>query len=476
MTDPTALVDRLAALQNLQHIPRPELEWLVEHGEFEIHEAGTVMAPRGKRVRTLWVILAGHIAVTVDHGAGPRRVTEWRHGEVTGMLPYSRMTGPPGDNRAELRSECIALHECHFPEMAHRCPTFTGYCVHSMLDRARRFSASELQDEKMISLGKLAAGLAHEINNPASAVVRSAKHLLAGLPETDAASRALGAAAVSDRVLDVLERAQVACLAQPTDGVPSAVERADREDEIADWLARHHVDTALAGLLADAGITVDVLQPLADATSGDTLAAALQWIASGCTVRMLAAEIEQAATRIAELVAAVKRFTYMDNLAGPELLDLEPGLRDTIKMVAAKARAKDATVTLEIDDDLPCVYGTGSEFNQVWLNLIDNALDAIAESGRVVITAKRELDRVVVRVADDGPGIPEDILPHIFDLFFTTKPPGQGTGMGLEITRRLVRRYHGDITVESEPGRTEFCVRLAVGETPAVGNNDSEAG
>jgi signal transduction histidine kinase len=466
MVDPSTLVNRLAALSSLADIPREELEWLVAHGEYEVWEAGEVLAPKGKLIEKLWVLLDGHVAVAVDHGAGPRRVTEWRTGAVTGLLPYSRMKSPPGGNRAESRSECLAVHMRHFTEMAHRCPQFTAYCVHHMLDRARSFRVSELQDEKMVSLGKLAAGLAHEINNPAAATVRGAKQLLTSLAASDTASRALGAAGLSEQVVEAIEHARTACLTRSAGGVLSAVQQADREDEIADWLDRHDMDSGLAEPLADTAVTLEVLQTLADATSGETLAAALRWIAAGCTVHSLAMEIEQAATRIADLVAAVKRFSYMDNRAGPELFDVVPGLRDTIKVVAAKARAKGAAVTLEVEDDLPCAYGTGSELNQVWLNLIDNALDAIRESGHVAVSATREGDRVVVRVVDDGPGIPADTLPHIFDPFFTTKPPGHGTGMGLEISQRLVRRYRGDIAVDSTPGKTEFCVRLAI-EEPA---------
>ena len=150
----------------------------------------------------------------------------------------------------------------------------------------------------------------------------------------------------------------------------------------------------------------------------------------------------------------------------PEPMDVEAGLRDTLRVLAAKAKSKGGGITLDVAADLPRVNATGSELNQVWLNLIDNALDAIPESGRIDISARLELDRVVVRVVDDGPGIPTDIVPQIFDPFFTTKPPGQGTGLGLDITRRLVRRYHGDIAVQSRPGRTEFRVTLAA-EKPA---------
>lgn len=463
--DPAELVERLAALPTMEPVPREEWEWLAEHGTFEVHEAGWPLAPGGVRLETLWVILSGHVTVSVDRGAGPRRVTEWRTGEVTGKLPYSRMVAPPGTNRLEVASELLAVHERDFPEMTRRCPTFTAYCVHLMLDRARSFNASDLQDEKMVSLGKLAAGLAHELNNPASATVRAAKQLIAGLAEAEAASRALGAADANSETLAAIERVRSVCIAAPAGTVLSPLQQADRADEIADWLARRGIDSALTEPLADTAATIDVLDMLAEAVSGDVLEAAVRWIAAGCSTHSLAVEIQDSAARIADLVAAVKRFTYMDSLAGPELVEVEPGLRDTVRVAASKARSKGVAVTLDVEQELPLVRANGSELNQVWLNLIDNALDAAPEAGTVTVDVRQELDRVAVRVTDDGPGIPEDVLPRIFDPFFTTKPPGQGTGLGLDITRRLLRRYQGDVTVESRPGRTTFCVRLPAGQS-----------
>jgi len=463
--DHATLVDRLVALPTSEPIPREEWEWLARHGTFETHEAGWPLAPGGARLEKLWVILSGHITVSVDRGAGLRRVTEWRTGEVTGKLPYSRMVAPPGTNRLEVESELLELHERDFPEMVHKCPTFTAYCVHLMLDRARSFSASDLQDEKMVSLGKLAAGLAHELNNPASATVRAAKQLIAGLAEAEAASRALGAADANSKTLAAIERVRSVCLAAPGGTVLSPLQRADRADQIADWLARYRIDLSLTEPLADTAATVDVLDMLAETVSGEVLEAAVRWIAAGCSTHALAVEIQDSAARIADLVAAVKRFTYMDSRAGPELVDVEPGVRDTIRVAAAKARSKGVAVTLEVEQKLPPVRATGGELNQVWLNLVDNALDAVPEGGTVAVDIRRELDRVAVRVTDDGPGIPEDVLPRIFDPFFTTKPPGQGTGLGLDITRRLLREYRGDITVESRPGRTTFCVLLPAGQS-----------
>jgi len=455
-----SLVDRLAGLSNLDGIPTAELEWLAAHGELEVFEPGGLVAPKGEPVEKLWVVLSGYTAVSVDRGAGLRRVMEWRTGEVSGMLPYSRMTAPPGDNYVEETTELLTVHQRHFSEMIRQCPVFTAYTVHLMLDRARSFNTSALQDEKMIALGRLAAGLAHELNNPASAAARGAKQLLANLAEVDDTSRAMGAARLGEDRLETIRQVRDGCVARGADGSLSPLQRADLEDEIADWLEDHELDSAQAGPLADAGARIHALDVLAEVTGEDTLGVALRWIDAGCSIHSLARDVEHAATRIHELVAAVKRFSYMDNLAGPEPVDVELGLRDTVRVLASKAKSKGATVGLEIDPQLPRVVATGSELNQVWLNLIDNALDAIAESGRVDVSARSELDRVVVRVVDDGGGIPSDVVSRIFEPFFTTKAPGQGTGLGLDIALRLVRRYRGDIVVESRPGRTEFRVTL----------------
>lgn len=467
MPDLNPLVDRLAALPQLRDIPRSELEWLAAHGQVDSHSAGTVIAPKGHRVEDLYVLLSGQLTVYADRGAGLRRVIERQTGDVTGLLPYSRMMGSPGDTVIEADTEVLVVHQRYFPEMVHRCPVFTAHTVHLMVDRARAFKTSDLQDEKMVALGKLAAGLAHELNNPASATVRGAKQLRRLLAESGAASRALGAAGLTEAVLTAIEDVRVACLAETDVTVRSPLEQADREDAIADWLTQHRADPAHAGPLADTGLTIAALDRLADAAPGPVLDAAVRWIAAECGAQALARDVEEAAGRIHDLVAAVKRFTYMDTRGGPEPVEVGAGLRDTVRVLAAKARGKGAAVTLDLAPDLPRARAVGSELNQVWLNLLDNALDAVAEGGRVTLSAGVEHGHVVVRVTDDGPGIPEDVLPRIFDPYFTTKPPGQGTGLGLEITRQLVRQSHGDISVESRPGCTEFRVSLVV--EPEVG-------
>ncbi len=214
--------------------------------------------------------------------------------------------------------------------------------------------------------------------------------------------------------------------------------------------------------LAETAVTLETLDRLAATLEKPALDAALAWVAAGCATRRIAVEIERAGSRIYDLVAAVKGFTRMDHATVPEAVDIGRGLTDTLVVLQAKARAKSVAVTVSVEPDLPRVQGYGGELNQVWLNLIDNALDAVVAGGRVDVTAARSEAAVVVRVVDDGHGIPEDIRGRIFDPFFTTKQVGEGTGLGLDIVRRLVQRHDGEIDVDSRPARTEFRVRLPV--------------
>ena len=468
------LVERLAAQPALERIPRAELEWLVAHGKLERLAAGGLVARKGEPADRLLIVLSGNVPIRIDRGAGPRWVIDWRPGDVTGLLPYSRLTHATSDIRVDVDTAILSVHATHLPELIRRCPAFTEHTVHLMLDRARRFHASDFQEEKMISLGRLAAGMAHELNNPASAALRGARLLHSGVAEADAAVRVLTETPFTAAELDAIGTLFRASAMTPAHPPSSPIERADREEEIAAWLARHGSDPALADPLAETAVDLDGLDALARVLTGDSLGAVLRWLAWVSSTRALSSDVERAAARIAVVVDAIKRFTYMDHLAGPEVVRVEVGLRDTIAMLGPKVKSKDAVISLEVEPDLPDVRASGGELNQVWLHIVDNALDAIATAGRVEISARRELDRVTVRVVDDGPGIPPATLPRIFDPFFTTKEPGQGTGLGLEIARRLVRRCHGEITAESAPGRTEFRVSLqgidvAAGSLAAAG-------
>jgi signal transduction histidine kinase len=242
----------------------------------------------------------------------------------------------------------------------------------------------------------------------------------------------------------------------------SAVARADREDAFAAWIEAHGASERCAVPLAQTALTLDALDTLAAAVGHEALDAVLQWVAAGCRVRTLASNIETAVSRISILVGAVKGFTFMGHARTPEPVDVRRGITDTLTILGAKVRARSVEVSVQFAAGLPRAHGVGAELNQVWMNLIDNALDAVGDGGRVEVTAGEGLGRVVVRIVDDGPGIPAAIQGRIFDPFFTTKGVGKGTGLGLAIVQRLVQQHEGEIEVESRPGHTEFRVSLPV--------------
>ena len=460
VTSAQPITERLAAHAVLGNLPRAELEWLAQHGELRRFAPGDIITARtAGAVDWLYVMLSGHTALYVDHGRGQRRVAEWHGGDVTGLLPYSRLTAPPGDVRAEMLTETWAVPRDRFPEMIRDCPELTATLVHVMTDRARAFTSKDLRDEKTMALGKLAAGLAHELNNPASAVVRSAKALDEPLAQIESAARTLSACGLTGAQFAAIDAARTACLATPSDA-PSPLERADREDAIADWLDHHGADQALGLPLAETAVGLDVLDGLAAALEGEALEAALRWAAGGCVIRHLTSEIDRSAARIFEMVSAIKGFTHMDRAMDAESVDVNEGLRNAITVLRAKAAMKGVSVTADVDADLPPVHGVAAELNQIWANLIDNALDAVAEGGHVMVTAQRMETRVLVEIVDDGIGIPPDIRGRIFDPFFTTKDVGAAVGLGLDVVRRSLERHDGEIDVESRAGRTVFRVRL----------------
>jgi signal transduction histidine kinase len=266
------------------------------------------------------------------------------------------------------------------------------------------------------------------------------------------------------------ERAFVAGLpdevAERAEGAPAldSLERSDREDEVAIWLEDHGVEEAwdLSPALVGAGLDVDWLESLAGRLSNEgQVRNVLAWLASEITGEELLREIQQASARISELVGTVKSYSHMDKASQKEA-DVHEGLENTLVMLGHKLKKGKVEVVREYAEDLPRVCAHGSELNQVWTNLVDNAIDAVAGEGHIKIRTARENDRVLVEIADDGPGIPEEIRDRVFEPFFTTKDVGKGTGLGLDISYRVVEELGGDICVLSEPGDTRFQVRLPI--------------
>jgi len=454
----TELIEELKTHRTIGNAPREELAWIAEHGELREYTQGEIVSRESDVVEGMYIVLSGCLTFYQQRGNGVRRIFEARGGDVTGLLPFSRMTTPPGTTIVEEPTRSIKIRREDLPGMIRHCYEITAILVHQMIDRARTFTSNDLRDEKMISLGKLAAGFAHEVNNPASAALRDATSLAATMGSVEASTRTIWRARLAEeqmRALDVLW--SVASEPPPP---ATGLALSDREDEIAGWLERHGVDAALAGELARTPAASGDLEKFAGVVTGAQLEAGLRWIAAHASARSLVVDIERAARRIHTLVTAAKGFTHMDRAPDVERIDLEPGLRDTVALLEGRAKSRGVSIALAIPDDLPPIRGRVVEINQVWMNLIDNAIDAAPEQGHVSIDASLEGAEIIVNVVDDGPGVPPELRESIFDPFFTTKPVGKGTGLGLDIARRVVLWHNGQITLDSRPGRTEFRVRL----------------
>ncbi|HET9383679.1 MAG TPA: ATP-binding protein [Gemmatimonadales bacterium] len=460
-----SLVERLAALPTLAEIPRPQLEWLVAHGHFLRFEAGDIMYHKGSVLPGPYVVLCGRFAVHVERDGVVQRVREWKAGDISGRLPFSRMTEVPGDAIADEPVECVVIPWEHVKEMTRECYEFTAVCVHEMVDRARQFRSFDLQTEKMTSLGRLSAGLAHELNNPSAAVVRSSKEFALCRKRLASASLLLGAAGLSTQQLAVVHALESPAIETVTEA-RSPMVRADREDAIAQWLEEHGIDVELSEALATSALALRQLEDAAKTLTAPQLQVAIEYLAATVTVNRLTAEISVAASRIETLVAAVKNYTHRDRAQVPEPVNLAKHLTDTLTLLGFKARGKSVTMELNLEPNLPDALGLPGELNQVWVNILDNAIDAVPEAGRVVLTAGRDRESIAVSIVDNGKGIPEKDLRHIFEPFFTTKPVGQGSGMGLDIVQAILVRNNGSIEVSSTPGRTEFRVRLPIAEVP----------
>ena len=332
----SSLLQRLCTHRTVGTVPEAEIAWVAAHGVLHHLDAGGVLTSKDGQVDGLHIVLDGHLSIHVDRGAGRRKIMEWRGGDITGLMPYSRLVSPPGDVVAEEPTEIVSVHRNDMPGIIRECHELTAKLVHLMLDRARLFTSTYLQDEKLVSLGKLAAGLAHELNNPASAIARSAASFSLSLETADAASRALGASCLKKEDMAVIEGVRETCFDGAAPPILSPLQQEDREDAIAAWLKAHDVDVDCAEALAETSVSLEKLDRLAASLKGEALITAVQWIAAGCSTQRLAAEIQEAASRISDLVAAIKGFTEMDRASVPEPVDIGRGLAEYSDRVAGQ--------------------------------------------------------------------------------------------------------------------------------------------
>jgi signal transduction histidine kinase len=348
--------------------------------------------------------------------------------------------------------------------MLQRMPELGQRLVAIMADRIRETTRLETQRDNLMALGKLSAGLAHELNNPAAAAQRATASLRETLETVREASIRLARHALSVEQRELIIQFERKA-GQYTATIPAdPLAQSDREERITTWLEARHVPDAwkIAPVLADVGVEIPKLESLASQVGDHVVSDALIRIASILTISRLIGEIENSTKRISDLVRAIKEYSYMDQAAMQEV-DLHQGLENTLTILHHRLK-NGIRVLRTYDENLPRICAFGGELNQIWTNLISNAIEAMQGKGELRVRTARELDRVLVEIGDSGPGIPPDVLPHIYEPFFTTKRVGEGTGLGLDTVCRIIRNHHGEIRVSSQPGDTRFQVYLPIAQ------------
>jgi signal transduction histidine kinase len=439
-----------------------DLDLLERRSEVVVLSAGDELFAEGAVGQRAFVISEGEIEIVKRTGDREVLLAVRKPGEVIGEMALLQDAPRSATAKARTDARLLAIPKAEIDVLMDSSISAVRAMFKVLLERWQATQSLLTQSERMAQLGTLTAGLAHELNNPAAAVNRAAGQLGDSVAELAAAERGL-ASVVGDADREAIESLRARLGEIEHSGEPmNALDRSDREDEVEDVLTDAGVDDAwrLAPAIVDAGLA-DLVDEVIE-TAGERSGELLEVLRAGHDVASLLHEVEEGTRRLSSIVRALKSYSYLDQ--GPvQEVDLASGLDDTLLIL--KTKLSGIEVERRYGDDLPRIQGFGGELNQVWTNLLDNAADAIHESkrpdGKIVIRAFPEGELVVVEVEDNGPGIRPEAIHRVFDSFFTTKPPGSGTGLGLNISYSIVvDKHRGDITVESEPGRTVFRVEL----------------
>lgn len=453
-------IEWVCQLPLFRNVPQKDLDWLFGTAEEIDVTAGEVLMREGEPGGSLYIVLDGEFEFTKQSGTGTVTIAMRGKGEVIGEMSLLDQSPRSATARATRDSHLLKIGHEAFRQLLSTSPSATMAILHTVTGRLRNTESMLRQNEKMAALGTLSAGLAHELNNPAAAATRSAAQLRDLLARWQQLNDELTRQS-SPQQMEVVQalRAEIARrAASPV--VLDTLTRSDRESELQTWLEDRGVDDAwdIAPALVGFGWDLPAIQAWEKVFTRESLITLVGWLSAGSQVYALIGEIAMSTERISEIVKAVKSYSYLDQ-APIQQVNIHDGLENTLIILRHKLK-QNIRVTREYAPDLPLIEAFGSELNQVWTNIIDNAIDAMQGEGELTLRTYRQDHSVVVEIADNGPGIPPDIQSRIFEPFFTTKPPGVGTGLGLHISYNIIQQHHGHIQLTSRPGATVFQVIL----------------
>jgi len=467
-SSPEEIVEALRHVAVFADLPEDQLKWFARNVEERHLVPGEILFRKGAPADVLAIYLEGEVRAYLNDQTHDGAVYMARAGdpktEVSGMLPFSRMTEWSATGYVLSNMRVLLFPVSLFPEMMQRMPVLVQRLVGLMSDRVREVTAADQQRDKLIALGKLSAGLAHELNNPAAGATRAANDLIAVLAELRAADLRLCSHDLTPEQHASIRAFESAAIEHTvTAQQMNSLEQSDLEDLLVTWLEEHGIEDPwkLSNNLVEAGIDASALERMLGEVETSAIADVLARVNSQLAAAKLAREIKTGTARISELVAAIKEYSYMDQ-ASVQIVDVHKGLESTLLILKYKLKKKNILLTRDYAENLPHIKAYGSELNQVWTNLIVNAIEAMSEGGKLKVRTKKEPIDILVEIRDNGSGIPENVKTRIFEPFFTTKPVGEGTGLGLDTVSRIVRRHRGNISFESKPGDTCFQVRLPI--------------
>lgn len=457
-----SLLATLQSFEIFKEISPDALQWLIDHSEYGCYKQGDELFYSEEEIYHMTIIMSGGYVMRLKRGGKIKELAASGTGTIAGVLPFSRMKKAAAHGIATEDCCVLRLHKEHFVEMVNVSYELTQALVGVMSTRIRDFTQTRFQDEKLMALGKLSAGLAHELNNPASAMVRSSEELYKKIHVSPEKFKALMNLGITPEETDEINEILFSRLREGKGPKLSLMEREDRRDELVDWLEDRNIEEAedIAETLLEFSFEEDDLEKITDVLNGRELAPIMGWIESTLRLEGLVREIRESADRIAALIKAIKGYSHMDQAETKEAADIHDGIESTLMILKHKLKEKQIQVIKLYDENLPKANIYVGEMNQVWTNLIVNAVDAMAKGGELTIKTGIQREWIIVEVTDNGTGIHEDIQSRIFEPFFTTKSLNEGTGLGLEIAKKIIDKHEGMIELTSQPGRTTFFVRL----------------